>query len=375
MSNINIFNKITALLLLLFTFSSCSDQKPSDLPKTTVSSGIQDGCLAEAMVSRLVIEEAVSGPMKRSLNLPGNIEVNKDRVYRVMPTAGGIISEVHVRTGDRVNRGQVLATVQSPDIAAFQRDLRAAKSEKNMAEQNLNLARSMFESGVYSRRDLLKAESELEQILSEIGRLQEKQKVLGIEEGQTNYTIRAPQSGFIVERNINPGTALRPDDGHVFKISDLRDVWVIANVSETDINNIRLGDTVNINTLAFQDRVFEGRIVRMSNTIDPNRRTMEAIIELPNPDFSLKPGMFANIDLNASDNEIYNHIPSRALIFDNNRYFVVVYEDPCNVEIRQVEIQRRNGDRTYLSSGVESGEKIISNRHILVYNQLLASQQ
>lgn len=375
MSNISLFYKITGIIILLFYLNACGDADQSETAIPTVTTGIQeDGCLPEAMMQRLVIEEAITGPLKRSLSLPGNIEVNKDRVFRVMPTAGGIITDVHVRTGDRVNRGQVLATIQSPDIAAFKRDIRAAKAEKNMAEQNLDLARSMFESGVYSRRDLLQAESELEKINSEIDRLREEQKVLGIEEGQTAYTIRAPQSGFIVERNINPGTALNSGDGHAFKISDLRDVWVIANVSETDIGNIRVGDTVSIQTLAFQDRIFEGRIVRMSNTIDPNRRTMEAVIELPNPDFLLKPGMFANIDLNASENEIYNSIPSRALIFDNNEYFVVVIEDACNVEIRKVEIKRRNGERTYLTSGVEAGESVISNRHILVYNQLLASQ-
>ncbi|TVR81235.1 MAG: efflux RND transporter periplasmic adaptor subunit [Saprospirales bacterium] len=358
---------------LFISIGACGDSAVEQQPLAV--SAEDDGCLPEAMLNRMSFEEAEEGNIRRSLSLPGNIEVNKDRVFLVLPAAGGIITEVHVRTGDYVRRGQVLATVQSPDIATFKRDLRTVRSERNIAEQKLELARSMFESGVYSRRDLLEAESELERLQLEIERLKEEQKVLGIEEGETGYTIRAPESGFIVERNINPGTHLRSDEGHVFKISDLRNVWVVANVSETDIGNIRVGDTVAISTLAFPDKRFKGAIVRMSNTIDPGRRTMEAIIELPNPDYLLKPGMFANIRLDAMEEERFVHIPSNALIFDENEYYVVIFRDRCDMEVRHVNIQRRNGDRTYLQDGVRPGEMVVSARHILIYNQLIEAQQ
>ncbi|TVR87453.1 MAG: efflux RND transporter periplasmic adaptor subunit [Saprospirales bacterium] len=368
----HLLKSIVFLGLLGLLLSGCGDDPESPVTETGVTS--DDDCLSESMIDRISIEEVTKQRMVRSLSLPGNIEVNKDRVFRVHPTASGIITDVHVRVGDRVQRGQVLATVQSPDIAAFKRDLRSARSERELAKRNLSLAESLFEGGVYSERDLLEAKKELERIDSELERLSEEQQVLGIEEDQKSYTIRAPESGFIVERNINPGTRLSPDEGHVFKISDLRNVWVVANVSESDIANIRIGDTVSIRTLAFQDRYFHGEIVRMSNTIDPNRRTMEAIVELPNPDFILKPGMFANIFLHAEDDEYYAQIPSRALIFDENEYYVVVYNSDCDQEIRKVEIRRRNGDNTYLKSGIIEGEKIISNRHILVYNRLAAQQ-
>ena len=373
MINMNFFNNVAAIILFVVLLGSC-EGTAGDSADLTNSGKFNDPCLSEAMAERILMEEAKVGRLQRSLSLPGKIEVNNDRVFRVFPAAGGIISEVYVQAGDQVKKDQVLATVQSPDIAAFMKDMRHAIAEKAIAEQNLSLAKSMFESGVYSRRDLLEAQSELERINSEIARLKEEQMVLGIEDGQTFYTIRAPESGFIIERNINPGTTLRQNGSYVFKISDLQDVWVIANVSESDIGNIHPGDSVSITTLAYSDRIFTGEIVRLSSTIDPARRTMEAIIELPNPGFILKPGMFANIELNASEDETYIHIPSKALIFDENEYYVVIFNDRCDVEIKPITIKRINKDRVYLESGVNEGDKVVFSRHILVYNQLTSGQ-
>ena len=370
---LNFFTKVVAFILFAILLTSC-DGTAGDSTEQTNSGKLNDPCLSKAMVERMLMEEARVGRLQRSLSLPGKIEVNNDRVFRVFPAAGGIISEVQVRVGDQVNKGQVLATVQSPDIAAFKRDMQHAMAAKALAEQNLSLAKSMFESGVYSRRDLLEAQGDLERINSEIARLKEEQMVLGIVDDQTVYTIRAPESGFIIERNINPGTNLRQDDSYVFKISDLQDVWVVASVSESDIGNIHPGDSVSITTLAYSDRVFTGEIVRLSNTIDPSKRTMEAIIELPNPGFILKPGMFASVELNATEDESFVHIPSRALIFDENEYYVVIFNDRCDVEVKPVNIKRRNNGRTYLESGVNEGDKVVFSRHILVYNQLTTGQ-
>ena len=360
----------TGLFSCLILLAGCGDPIETEIAEDPVS----DPCLPSAMVEKLTTEEVVEEPVSRSLSLPGEIAVNNDRVFRVHPTAGGIVTQVNVRLGDRVSKGQVLATVQSPDIAEFKRDKQSALADKSIAKRNLSLAQSLYESGVYSQRDLLEAQSTLERAESEVERLREQQKVLGIEGDQESYTLRAPESGFVVERNINPGLSMRSDDPHAFKISDLRDIWVVANVSESDIRNVRRGDTVTISTLAFPDLRLEGEIVRLSSAIDPGRRTMEAIIELPNPDFQLKPGMFANIELNVKETEVLPAIPSGSLIFDNNEYYAVVFEDACNVEIRKLNIHSRTGQRTFLNSGLQPGEHVVSNRHILVYNKLTESQ-
>ena len=358
---------ITAVLLSVILTGCSSADEPQSM-------GDNSPCISDSMIEMMSIEEVMEQPVYNHLLLPGQITVNRDRVYRLYPTAGGIISDVNVRVGDRVEKGQVLATVQSPDIAEFTRDKRSAEAEKSIAERNLRLAESLFESGVYSERDLLEAQSSFERAEAEVERIREQQLVLGIEDGESVYTIRAPESGFVVERNINPGLSLRSDDGHVFEISDLRDVWVVANVSESDIRKVQNDTDATIKTLAYPDQSFTGEIVRLSSTIDPDRRTMEAIIELPNPNFLLKPGMFANIEINAEVADSNPAIDSNALIFDNNEYFVVVFSDPCNMEVRPVTISSRTQNKAFIEAGIEAGESVVSNRQLLIYNKLTANR-
>jgi membrane fusion protein, heavy metal efflux system len=333
-----------------------------------------DTCLSDTMVETTSILVVSEQPVYSNLVLPGQITANSDRVFRLYPAASGIISDVKVRIGDRVRKGQILATVQSPDIAEFKRDKRTAIAEKSLAERNLMLATSLFESGVYSERDLLEARSSFERANDELERIREQQNVLGLDDGESVYTIRAPEAGFIVQRNINPGLSLRTDDDHMFEIADLSDVWVVAHISESDIRKIRNNNKATITTLAYPNQSFTGEIVRLSNTIDPDRRTMEAIIELPNPNIMLKPGMFSTIEINAEEAESKPVIDNNALIFDNNEYFVVVYNDICNMEVRQIQINSRNKNKVFITSGVEAGESIVSNRQLLIYNRLTAKR-
>lgn len=356
--------QLLSSFLIATLFISCADPEESQSMQDTAP------CISESMAEMISIDEVLQQQSKKTIVLPGQVTVNQDRVYRVYPAAGGIISDVHVRLGDQVIKGQILATVQSPDIAEFRRDKRSALAEKSITERNLRLAESLFESGVYSERDLLEARSSFERAESEVERLREQQMVLGIDDDQTTYTIRAPEAGFVVERNINPGLSLRAGDDHVFEISDLTDVWVVANVSESDISYVSINSEVTITTVAYPEHNFTGEIVRLSSALDPNRRTMEAIIELPNPDFMLKPGMFATINVTVEKEDTGLSIDNQSLIFDNNKYYVVVYRDPCDMAIRPVSISSQSGDRVFVESGVEEGESVVSNRQILIYNEL-----
>ncbi len=355
---------ISVLLMASVLFFSCSGEELETENKKT------SYCLPESMAEKIEIEVAHNAEAYRILNLPGQITVNKDKVYRLYPAAGGVISEVHVRMGDEVKKGQALATIQSPDIAAFKRDKLSAESYKSISKRNLEMAESLHDVGVYSQRDLKKAKSTFEGAVSELNRLRELQKVLGLIDNQTNYTIRAPEAGIVVERNINPGMTLRSDDEHVFTISDLRDVWVIANVAESDISNVNEKDTVTISTMAYPNKKISGEIVRLSNAVNPESRTMEAIVELMNTDYLLKPGMFANVFMKVNTSGIYPAINSNALIFDNNRYYVVVYSSNCDLEVREVEVSSQNGEKAFIRSGIEAGEKIVYNQHLLIYNEL-----
>src|SRR6185437_6569260 len=108
--------------------------------------------------------------------------------------------------------------------------------------------------------------------------------------------IKAPISGFIVQKNITNNMVIRADNSNVvFAISDLKNVWVWANVYESNINNIHLGDAVNVTTLSYPGRVFNGKVDKIMNVLDPTSKVMKVRVALPNADYALKPQMYATV--------------------------------------------------------------------------------
>lgn len=203
--------------------------------------------------------------------------------------------------------------------------------------------------------------------------LMKSTEVLQINGGNTNgeFVVKAPISGFVVEKLINNNMAIRPDNtNNLFTISDLKDVWVIANVYESNISQVHLGNDVNVTTLSYPERIFHGKVDKILNVLDPTNKVMKVRIVLSNPDYALKPGMFASVTvINKTDNEALC-IPSNALIFENSQYFVLLYKSQSEVIITRVELISTDGDKSYISGGVQVGNKIIGTNAVLIYGAL-----
>jgi len=361
-----------SLLLAGFAAGMTACSEPEAEVRTPDNS---PACLSESLLEMISLEPVEHLPLSRDLQLTGRVSVNPDKVFRIYPVAGGSVSDVYVRLGDEVQKGQLLATVQSPEIAGLQREELNARSQVDLAERNLRMVRSLIEAGVYSTRDLIEAERDLESTRAELERIRQRQVLKGALEGEPAWQVRAPESGFVLERSINPGMRVQPGSSDpLFTISGLDEIWILANIYESDIQSIRSGDEVEVRVPAWPERSFNGEIVRISNVLDPDRRVLEAVIELPNPDYSLKPGMFASVDVQVERSEMYSSIASESLIFDNNRYHVVVYHDECNLELREVGIHSRGNGRVFIESGLNDGESVVSSRQLFLYNDMIINR-
>jgi cobalt-zinc-cadmium efflux system membrane fusion protein len=184
--------------------------------------------------------------------------------------------------------------------------------------------------------------------------------------------IKAPITGFVIERNIARDMQLRSDKSdNVFTIAQLTDVYISANVYETDISKIHEGMSATIMVIAYPHRVFEGKIDRVFNVLDPTTKTMKARIKLANPDFALKPDMNGTVVIHyTEDDHEYPTIPTTAVIFDKSRHFVMVYRDRDNIETRPVELLHQTNGATYIVSGLQAGEKVISKNQLFIYDAL-----
>ena len=236
-------------------------------------------------------------------------------------------------------------------------------------KKNLEKTKDMYRGGLASMPDSLAAEVTYQQAKSELSRVKQVLNISGGNSGED--IIKAPISGFLVEKLVTNSEAIRSDNGsNLFTISDLHNVWVWANVYESNINNIHLGDEVDVTTVSYPGRVFTGKVDKIMNMLDSSSKVMKVRIVLDNPNYALKPQMFVSITATNKENTQALCISSHSLIYDNSQYFVLVYKSRSDIAITPVQIINSFNGRTYLSSGVQPGQQLIASQALLIYSQL-----
>jgi cobalt-zinc-cadmium efflux system membrane fusion protein len=158
---------------------------------------------------------------------------------------------------------------------------------------------------------------------------------------------------------------------YLFTISDLKDVWVNANVFEDDIAKVKEGYDVDVYTLTYPDKSFKGKIDKLSEVLDPTTKAMKVRVRLSNAEGLLKPSMFAKVVVTNEEKEKALCIPTKALISQDSKNFVVVYKGPDNMKITEVSISKIIGEKTFIKGGLNEGDKLIVTNQLLVFQQLL----
>ncbi len=326
-------------------------------------------CIPDSLMSQIVIDTANLRPAVQEINLIGKITYDQDKVVKLYPLVSGNVIDVKVSLGDYVNKGQILAVIRSTEIASAENDVVTAKANLAVTEKNSASTEDMFKSGIASEKEYQAAREDLEKARSEYSKAQTVINIYGGKEA--DYIVSSPISGFIVEKFVNTNMQIRPDNSsNLFTISDLSNVWVIANVYESDISKISIGENTNIVTIAYPDKVFRGVIDKIYNMLDPDNKTMKVRIKLKNTDNLLKPEMFANVAVHVHLDGDMLAVPKKAIIFDQNKNWVVIYNNKCDLQIRQVEISMTTGEYSYLHAGMNPGERIVTNLQLLLYDEI-----
>lgn len=350
------------ILASAFTLFACGTNTHAE-PEKTFS-------LSDTMLQQMDFAKATTQPVQSSLKLFGKITADNNRQAQVFPLVGGTVTKVAVELGDYVRQGQVLSVIRSGEVAGFDRERMDAISDVALAEKNLQVARELYEGKLNTERDVAAAERELEKARAEKKRTNEMFQVYRIS-GGSNYNVTAPISGFIINKNINQNVQLRSDNTEpLFSIAQIDEVWVLANVNESDIGKIHVGVTAEINTIAYPDKTFVGKVDKIFNVLDPETKAMKVRIRIPNADLLLKPEMSATVHIQYQEPQTLVAIPSAAVIFDKSRNWVMVYHSRTNIQTRPVEVYSQSGNITYLQSGLQPGETIVTKSQLLVYDAL-----
>ena len=356
-------------ILSIVTFFSVSCKE-----KQAVKEEIKKFVLSDTMAKMIALDTAGSCFINDAITLTGEVSFNENTVNKIFPRNSGQVVECKVTLGDKVQAGQVLAEVKSADIAGNYADLSSANADINIAKRQLETTQSLFEKGIASEKELTEAKNNYNKTLAAKDKIQSLITINGGNKSSSGgtYLLTSPISGYIVEKKVNEGNFIRADMGdYLFTVSDLKNVWVYANVFEADIPKIKEGFEVQVVTLAYPDKIFTGKIDKMSEVLDPVNKVLKVRIKLNNDDLLLRPQMFTKVIVYNKENKKATCISNKAVITQNGRTFVVVYNSNSDMQIAEVDILKTVGDKTYIASGVKEGQKLITKNQLLIFQQLL----
>lgn len=330
-------------------------------------------CISDSLAKLVHIGTAYNTTITDELKLSGEISFDDNKVVRVFPFSSGQVIQVNVSLGDKVTKGQTLAVIKSADVAGNYADLSNAGTDVAIAKKNLDNAESLYQSGISSEREYIEAKENYNKAIVAANKVKEQIAINGGGNTSANgtYVIRAPMSGYVVEKKISQGGFIRSDNNdNLFTIGDIRDVWVWANVYESDIARVKEGYTAKVSTLAYPDTVFTGVVDKVNQILDPETKVMKIRIRLPNAGMHLKPEMFANITIENKEGRQSTALPANAIISDDGKNYVILYHGKCNLELREVHCLQTLGDKAYIKDGIQPGDKVISQNQILLYRAL-----
>ena len=331
----------------------------------------QQYVIPDSLLHTLVIDTVSKCPLVNVIRLTGMVDFNQDKQVNIFSLVSGNIQDIKVQLGDYVTAGQVLGVVKSSEMAGYSNSLVMAQTSVTATKKQLEATTELYQSGLASILDVTTAQVNYDQAVSQLAMAKRILKING-DNINGEYVIRAPISGFIVQKNVTNNTSVRADNGSsLFTISDLKEVWVQANVYEANVEQVNLGDYVEVSILSAPDKVFIGKIDKVLNVLDPTSKVVKVRIVLQNPDYILKPQMFASVLVsNPEKGREAICIPSKSLVYEKSRYYVLKYKGNGKADITPVEILNTLGDKTYVNTGINEGDKIIASTTLQIYSEL-----
>jgi membrane fusion protein, heavy metal efflux system len=312
--------------------------------------------------SQLVVADVTSKEVSRTLVLPAMVESDPARTVKVLPPVTGRVVELKVQLGERVVQGQELAVIDSGDLAQAYSDVEKAQSSVTLTKKALDRQLGLLKIGGGAIKDREQAESDYSQATAEFDRAQTRLRSIGVSAEQIAksrlLTVKAPVAGSLIDLQVAPGAFLNDVTAAAMTIANLDTIWVTANVPEKDISFVYNGQTVNVNFPAYPDKVFSGKVLFVSDVVEPDTRRTKVRIAFDNPDKAMKPNMFANATFVApAMSQLI--VPTSALLMTNDRTSVFVEVADWAFERRDVDVAYQEGATAAVKTGLQPGERIV----------------
>jgi RND family efflux transporter MFP subunit len=323
---------------------------------------------------QLTVELApvVHADVNRELSVVGNLI--GDQTVSVVPKTAGRLMDIAVKLGDRVNRGQRIAKIEDEEIleqvrqadAAFEvakATIRQREADLALAKTNVERSRNLFQRQLLPQQTLDDAEAKYQsaQAALDLARAQNTQSQSRLDElriTQQNTIITSPVNGFVARRAVDPGAFVSPNSP-VVDVVDITRVRLVANIIEKDLKQIAVGDSARVEVDAFPGEDFMGRIARVSPVLDPATRTAPLEVEISNPQYRLKPGMYARVGIITESHPNALVVPTNAVVDVNGTRGVYLSVNNL-AAFHPVKIGIEGNERTEILDGVAVGDRVVT---------------
>lgn len=370
-SNLSVIALLGSVMVGL-TLAGCQEPHRTNPPTPRP---IMDGATLRFPIDHPQLASLKTSPAEPSrpvtIDMPARVVWDEDRTQRIYPAFSGRVSAIRADVGSQVVAGQVLAELASPEFGVAQADAGRARTELSHAQRQLERVRDLHSIGIAARKDLEQAETDVFRAQTELERAQARTRLYGSSEGvNQRLAITAGISGVVVERSVNPGQELRPEQfgpgaSALFILTDPAHLWLQIDVREGDLSQIEKGRRVEFIAHAYPDRVFPADITAVGDAIDPLTRTLKVRARVDNSARLLKLEMLGRIRLSHSPGQ-GAVVPSSAVVSQDNTHWIYVSARPGEFEPRIAEINRLGTERVLVREGVKPGEQVLFENTLLL---------
>lgn len=325
--------------------------------------------LSAEQIAAAGIKVAAVGPGKlaREVSVPGKVVAAADRMAQIVPKVGGTVTEARKNLGDTVEKGEILALIESREMAESVADYLAAKRAEELARTTFNREKGLWDKKITAEQDYLTAKNSHQEAKIKLDLAKQKLQALG-HDGEVSsngnsrfHELRSPLPGRVIARELTLGEYV--DTTHsAFTVADLSVVWVESAIAPGDLPFVKEGLMANV---AGSGGKSEGKLIFVSPAIDPETRSAKAIIELDNAESKWRPGEFANAAIATSAQDTDFIVPKDAIQTIEGKAVVFVLNDK-GFEKRDVATGREDSRHVEILSGVSFGEPVaVSNTFTL----------
>jgi cobalt-zinc-cadmium efflux system membrane fusion protein len=354
--------------LLALSLAACGDKPKPVNPVETIKSDGKSVILTDDAPQWKYVEMAVArkqAPLT-PLPVPARVDLDEKRTSNVGVPLAGRVESVLVRLGTRVKAGDRLFSVRSGAFADLDRETEGARAQVAVRQRVLERVKELYELKAAAQKDLLTSEAEVRESELALKAAESKQRSLQV-------VAEAPRAGTVVDLDVFSGQEVTPDrDKPLMRLSDLDEVLVIADLPESDVSDLVVGEAITIN-LASNNTTRDGTIEYISEVVDSKRRTVEVRARAKNVDRALRPNAFVEVLVTPDAKALSVRVPDGAVVTQGPKSVVFVATGPGHLAPSVVVTGRRSGGETEIRSGLEEGTRFVSRGALLLLNQVQLS--